>query len=60
MRVDYEVLCLASDGRHYFWIFFFGLHGMSSRTFVGELPLVGFVGVMLPSGSLLLYARMVD
>jgi len=28
---DYEVLGLASDGRHYFWIFFFGLHGMSSR-----------------------------
>jgi len=31
IAVDYEVLGLASDGRHYFWIFFFGLHGMSSR-----------------------------
>ena len=30
MLVDYEVLGLASDGRHYFWIFFLGLHGMSS------------------------------
>jgi len=30
-RRHYEVLSLASDGRHYFWIFFFGLHGMSSR-----------------------------
>jgi hypothetical protein len=29
MGVDYEVLGLASDGRHYFWIFLFGLHGMS-------------------------------
>jgi len=37
MGADYEVLGLASDGRHYFWIFFFGLHGMSSRTFVGSL-----------------------
>ena len=34
---DYEVLGLASDGRHFFWILFFGLHGMSSRTFVGGL-----------------------
>jgi len=28
---DYEVLGLASDGRHYFWIFFLWLHGMSSQ-----------------------------
>jgi len=57
---DYEVLGLASDGCHYFWIFFFGLHGMSSRAFVGGLPLVGFVGVIRPFGTLLLYSRMVD
>jgi len=57
---DYEVLGLASDGRRYFWIFFFGLHGMSSRSFVGELPLVGFVGAIRPSFTLLLYSRMVD
>ncbi len=27
-EVDYEVLGLASDGRHCFWIFLLGLHGM--------------------------------
>jgi hypothetical protein len=28
---DYEVLGLASDGRHYFWISFLELHDMSFR-----------------------------
>jgi hypothetical protein len=42
---DYEVLGLASDGRHYFWIFFVGLHGY-------EFPVGAFVGAACRSFSI--------